>query len=419
VRIPARYQKPGVKAVQFFKTKDDAAGFITKLVAGRHNELADMTPQDWDAVQEARKLRASGATPFDTAAKQFLEEKEQDGVAKNTLGDYKYQLGIFQRWFPATPPATLSTEQWEEKLRTVKNPTTRNHHRTNAVVFYRWMIRKKMLKESPIAGIPKAKVKGNPRVYSPEEMALLLKRADAPTRIYLVLGGFCGLRTAESFRVLPQDIDLQLKELYVRPSKKGRDRFVKLEPVAVSWLEKCLADPFWLERERFGFKPVAAMDNRKKLYEAVWSKPGRQLAREWGVSDTLIAKRCRRLNVPRPGVGFWVKVEGGFPADRTPLPPTAPAPKETKIFTGGMRLTLDMVRRGKRNMARQAKKDGLALHFRRNGLRDSYISYHLAAFQNANLTADQVGHTDAQTTFRWYRKLVRKEEALLWWKIKV
>ena len=44
---------------------------------------------------------------------------------------------------------------------------------------------------------------------------------------------------------------------------------------------------------------------RQDLYEQVWAKPMRALAREYGVSDVALKKHCTRLNIPVPGRGYW------------------------------------------------------------------------------------------------------------------
>jgi hypothetical protein len=46
---------------------------------------------------------------------------------------------------------------------------------------------------------------------------------------------------------------------------------------------------------------------REDLYEAVWERPVRTIARELGVSDVALAKTCRKLKIPLPGVGYWAK----------------------------------------------------------------------------------------------------------------
>lgn len=55
----------------------------------------------------------------------------------------------------------------------------------------------------------------------------------------------------------------------------------------------------------------------------VWSKPTVKVARELGVSDKAVEKRCKRLDVPKPPVGFWAKYEAGYLIECISLiPPT-------------------------------------------------------------------------------------------------
>jgi hypothetical protein len=62
---------------------------------------------------------------------------------------------------------------------------------------------------------------------------------------------------------------------------------------------------------------------QQELYDLIWSKPGTTLSAEFGVSDVAIAKRCKKLNVPRPSRGYWAKIEAGYKPRKSPLPPTA------------------------------------------------------------------------------------------------
>ena len=55
---------------------------------------------------------------------------------------------------------------------------------------------------------------------------------------------------------------------------------------------------------------------RKQLYDLVWSKPRTQLAKELGVSDVMIGKMCRQLNVPAPMPGYWASLAAGASAKR-------------------------------------------------------------------------------------------------------
>jgi len=71
---------------------------------------------------------------------------------------------------------------------------------------------------------------------------------------------------------------------------------------------------------------------RDELYEEVWSAAVRKVAKKYGISDVALAKICRKLNVPMPGLGYWARVAAGAKLDRTPLPPPKPGqPLEYRI----------------------------------------------------------------------------------------
>lgn len=62
--------------------------------------------------------------------------------------------------------------------------------------------------------------------------------------------------------------------------------------------------------------------SRQELHDLVWSTPASKLSAEFGISDVAIAKRCKKLDVPRPPRGYWAKVEAGKKPRKLPLPPT-------------------------------------------------------------------------------------------------
>jgi len=51
--------------------------------------------------------------------------------------------------------------------------------------------------------------------------------------------------------------------------------------------------------------------SREELYELVWSMPATKLAKELGISDVGLGKICKRMEVPKPALGYWRKVEVG------------------------------------------------------------------------------------------------------------
>jgi len=60
---------------------------------------------------------------------------------------------------------------------------------------------------------------------------------------------------------------------------------------------------------------------RELLYEQVWETPMSRLARDYGVSDSALAKTCRRLGVPLPPRGHWAKLQYGKKVPPRPLLP--------------------------------------------------------------------------------------------------
>lgn len=62
--------------------------------------------------------------------------------------------------------------------------------------------------------------------------------------------------------------------------------------------------------------------SREELYRLVWSKPTRDIAREFGISDVGLGKICKRLDVPKPPPGYWQRIASGYKVKAASLPPT-------------------------------------------------------------------------------------------------
>jgi hypothetical protein len=67
-------------------------------------------------------------------------------------------------------------------------------------------------------------------------------------------------------------------------------------------------------------QPTTKVFLREELYERVWMTPMHRLAKEFGYSDVGLAKLCEKHNIPRPGLGYWRRVELGQKPERPPLP---------------------------------------------------------------------------------------------------
>ena len=72
--------------------------------------------------------------------------------------------------------------------------------------------------------------------------------------------------------------------------------------------------------------------SRENLYAQVWSTPMRQLADQFGITGTGLAKICARLDVPCPPRGYWAKKAAGKPVIQFRLPePKAETPPIVRI----------------------------------------------------------------------------------------
>lgn len=68
---------------------------------------------------------------------------------------------------------------------------------------------------------------------------------------------------------------------------------------------------------------------REELYRKIWEKPTVKVAAEFGISDVGLAKICRKMDVPKPPLGYWRRIETGAKIQPTSLPK---ATNETKEF---------------------------------------------------------------------------------------
>ncbi|EAA7393374.1 hypothetical protein GKU25_07430 [Salmonella enterica] len=80
----------------------------------------------------------------------------------------------------------------------------------------------------------------------------------------------------------------------------------------------------------------ALPQDRETLYKLVWREPAERIASQYGISTTLLAKRCTEMRIPRPLAGYWKALAKGT----APAVPALPDLKKGKIEKASRKVSL-------------------------------------------------------------------------------
>lgn len=72
---------------------------------------------------------------------------------------------------------------------------------------------------------------------------------------------------------------------------------------------------------------------REELYEMIWTDPMIKVGEKLGISSSYMTRLCKLMNVPRPSVGYWAKLEAGKAKPRPQL--QEPSPTDLLIWNKG------------------------------------------------------------------------------------
>ncbi len=75
---------------------------------------------------------------------------------------------------------------------------------------------------------------------------------------------------------------------------------------------------------------------REALYKLVWREPAERIAAQYGISTTLLAKRCTEMRIPRPLAGYWKALAKGA----APAVPALPDLKKGKVDKASSKASL-------------------------------------------------------------------------------
>ena len=178
----------------------------------------------------------------------------EDGLSKNTLNSYRFDLIIFDSWLGEQKKiAIMDVSELEiQEFLAFKFPSSKSRSISRLLAtlrrFFRYQLREKKIQKDPTLKIQTPKIpKSLPKSLSEEEVESLL---DAPNldsssglrdRSMLELLYACGLRVTEL-------VDIQLTEVIlsdgvIRVTGKGsKTRLVPMGEEAVDWIKKYIAE---------------------------------------------------------------------------------------------------------------------------------------------------------------------------------
>src|SRR5262249_45002071 len=154
---------------------------------------------------------------------EFLATKKRDGASQRYLKSLRCDLRRFAAAFQTNIGVVTSglIVEWLKSLNV--GPRARNNIPSSVVVLFRHARALGYLpKGQPTEAddVPKVKNRGGKiGILKPEELAGLLKKADAEAALYLALGAFSGIRTAELVRLEFEDINFERGHIIVGKEK--------------------------------------------------------------------------------------------------------------------------------------------------------------------------------------------------------
>lgn len=194
-----------------------------------------------DLFSEWNRLRESVPSPIPVST----ETRHNPGNYVDSLGAVsdKHVRTVLARVWRYVNAGCPDPRIW---LGQISDPRTRNHTLVTLNGYYRWLVSEGRADRNPFDGIKKAPVdQPRPGILSPEELTRLLAATPDSLIPFVVLGAFCGIRTAEIMRLTWGMVCLDTAEVRLAPelTKCGIGRHVPIPPNAIEWLRPHVGEP--------------------------------------------------------------------------------------------------------------------------------------------------------------------------------
>ncbi len=235
-----------------------------KALDGTGLALVDAARQAAAAHESRRK-----ALTLTALGERFQADPETLKCSKAYRDDARKR---WRRFVNHMGPETLATDVTSDAVRRwimalpVADITRGNFHRNCSAVFS-YAMNEELVTENPFRKVKKPKVepKDGVEVFTPAQMAALLKAADPSWLPALAIGGFAGLRPEELRQLDWEEVDLKagLIEVKASKSKTGEGRHVTISANLLAWLKSYAGETGRVVKPNERKKRLAAMETAK------------------------------------------------------------------------------------------------------------------------------------------------------------
>ncbi len=315
-------------------TNSDRESYLAAIAALR--EVGDVPLHKAVAsfvAQEKERLKAGRPVPVPDVVAELLGVKTRDRMSSRYLESLRSHLLPFATEFPR-PIAEVSSrvvEQWLDNRKL--SSRSRNNIRGSLKTLFAHARRVGYLPrgETQMDSVRRVPDRGGEiGILAPDQLARLIEQADEEARLYLVLGAFTGVRSAELLRLEWNDVNFERGHIIVgaHKAKTASRRLVPIKPNLAGWLaefrgrkglvfpsgRKAAERTLAYARGILGTWPSNALRHSYASYRLAECQDAARVALEMGNSPTMLFRNYREL-VDETKAAQWFSIAPAEPAN--------------------------------------------------------------------------------------------------------
>ncbi len=255
---------------------------------------------------------------------ELLASKRADHMSERYISDLDSRIGKFAECFDR-PISEITGDDMQKWLVGLKlAPRGRNNFRNNIVLLLNYARKRGYLPKNQAteaAELTKAKAgEADIEIFTPEQISTLLTHADESLILYIAIGAFTGLRTAELQRLEWSEIklDQDVIEVTAKKAKTRSRRLVPIQPNLRAWILPHIrrqGPVCWLatiNQKAYDFArglkiawPQNGLRHSYASYRLADIQDAAKVALEMGNSPQMVFQHYRELVTPADAKKWW------------------------------------------------------------------------------------------------------------------